>query len=201
MKARIRSIIAEKRAEFRDIFEACVDLLKWGKDGALSAHRRIEAFIGRMLEKPDPARFATKPPTFWREQKKSGKQELPKQPEAKGTKIYDEKGNAHAVALDFELFEKSAENAAYFEAQVLWSDVAANARDGETEITEADWWQMQHYSNKQRLSNLTLAKEIKKHWLLGKTSAQIAGDTTFSLDTVKKYVACFARAERHSPRR
>lgn len=67
LKARIRSIIAEKRAEFRDIFGACIDLLKWGKECALSAHRSIEAFIGRLLEKPDPARFAKKPPTWWNE--------------------------------------------------------------------------------------------------------------------------------------
>lgn len=195
---RLKRAAAQTRSDWRLIGTTLVELATDFRFTVRAAHRLIEAAIGRFLEKPDPKRFATEPPEWYRPKTTGGTMKVPKPPPVKGTEIKDEKGNARAVALDFELFEKE-ETPAYFEAEVLFPDVANNARAGEIEITPGEWYQMQHYSTKQRLSNLTLAKEIKRHWLLGKSSGQIATDTGYSLDTVKKYVACFTRAERASP--
>ena len=195
----IRNFARQTLQEWRDIADAIADVLRWIGRGFLAVHYRIDGAICALFEPKDPKRFAQKPGEYWHEKPKSGKKEVPKQEPVKGTKLHDEKGNARAVALDFDLMEQTEDRAAHFEAEVLWGEVAHIAKGGNSEITEAEWWQMQHYSKKQRLSNIAVAKEVKKHWLLGKTSAQIAADSGLLLDSVKKYVACFVRAEKHSP--
>lgn len=195
----LSAFIAERINEARDIWTAIVDISCWIGRGI---RRDMQGFYGdfrRLFQKKDPARFATKPPEFWRAKPKGGKQEVPKQEPLKGTKLADEKGNARAVALDFEMIEETDDRATHFEAEVLWGEVAHMAKGGESEISEREWYEMQHYSEKQRLSNLQVAKVAKRHWLLGKTAGQIADDSGLKLDSVKKYVACFVRAERHSP--
>lgn len=126
-------------------------------------------------------------------------QEVPKSEQPKGTKIVDEKGNARAIALNFLKHENDGENPTYFEAEVLWGDIAHKAtKTGVDAVTPADWYQMQHYSAKQRLSDIKAAEAIKPHWLKGFTAKQIAETTGYKEDLVKKYTTALSRAAKHS---
>ena len=195
----IRNFARQTLQEWRDIADAIADVLRWIGRGFLAVHYRIDGAICALFEPKDPTRWAETPPDFWRAKEKGGAKEVPKHEPVNGTKLQDEKGNARAVALNFEMVEETEDRATHFEAEVLWGEIAHMAKGGDSEINEREWWEMQNYSSKQRLSNLIVAKEVKKHWLLGKTSAQIADDSGLKLDSVKKYVACFTRAEKHSP--
>ena len=127
-------------------------------------------------------------------------QDVPKSEQPKGTKIVDEKGNARAIALNFLKHENDGENPTYFEAAVLWGDVAHKAtKTGVEAVTAADWHEMQHYSNKQRLSDIQAAEAIKPHWLKGLTAKAIAEITGYKEDLVKKYTTALSRAAKHSP--
>ncbi len=134
------------------------------------------------------------------EQPKIVVQEMPKAEHPKGTKIVDVEGNARAVALNFEMFENDGETPTHFEAEVLWGDVAHKAtKTGVGAVTPADWHEMQHYSTKQRLSDIQAAEAIKPLWLQGMTAKQIADKTGYKEDLVKKYTTAFGRAAKHSP--
>lgn len=126
-------------------------------------------------------------------------QDVPKSEQPKGTKIVDEKGNARAIALNFLKHENDGENPTYFEAEVLWGDVAHKAtKTGAEAVTPADWHEMQHYSTKQRLSDIQAAEAIKPHWLKGLTAKAIAEITGYKEDLVKKYTTAFGRAAKQS---
>lgn len=127
-------------------------------------------------------------------------QDVPKSEQPKGTKIVDEHGNARAIALDFLKYENDGENPTYFEAEVLWGDVAHKAtKTGVDAVTPADWYQMQHYSERQRLSDIKAAEAIKPHWLKGLAAKKIADLTGYKEDLVKKYTTAFGRAVKHYP--
>lgn len=199
-RTRIKEKIAVKREELRDIWSMGIVWL-WNdlRTNARAQFRRTENWIGELRTPPDQKRFATTPPAWWAEKKQGGSIEAPKTPNVKGTKIYDEKGNAKAVAMDLTMFENDGENPTHFEAEVLFSDIVNRARGGESEITPEERYEMHHYSANEKLTNEEDAKAIKKHWLLGKSGQQIADATGIKLSRVNKHTACFERAKKHSP--
>lgn len=130
----------------------------------------------------DPHRFAETPPDWWHSKAARSAQMLQngERPEAKE--------GGFAVGFDGSLIYSNGKTAAEIAG---WKDVGEGG-----EVTEYDYGEMLAYVPK--LTNVTLAKQIKPLWRKGKKYRDIAVLVGVSEQYVKYYCACFERANRTS---
>lgn len=174
----IRNFARQTLQEWRDIADAIADIAAWiwrgiRRDFAMFAHDFRSLFA-----KKDPRRFATKPPDWWH----------------KGANPVDvpdgEKSNAKEggfkVGWNGEWLLSEQQTAA--EARG-WDELQKEAK-----ITPAEYGEMLAHFPK--LTNVTLAGEIKSYWLQGKKYRDIATLCGCSEQYVKYFATCFERAKR-----
>ena len=128
----------------------------------------------------DPKRHATEPPNWWHGNAKPT--EIPEQEDY----LRPTQGG-FAVGFDGMLIYSKGETVAERKG---WRNV------GETDLTEQDYGEMLAYVPK--LTNTTLAKQIKPLWRQGKKPKDIALMVGCSESYAKHYVICFERSARAS---
>ena len=128
----------------------------------------------------DPKRHATEPPKWWHGNAKPV--EIPEQED-----YLQPTEGGFAVGFDGALIYSKGETPA---EQKGWKNV------GGTELTEQDYGEMLAYQP--RLTNTTLAKQIKPLWRQGKKPKDIALMVGCSESYVKHYCICFERSARAS---
>lgn len=126
----------------------------------------------------DPKRFAKEPPKWWHGTAQPA--EIPTQDE-----YFQPTEGGFAVGFDGALIYSKGETPAERKG---WKNV------GGTELTEQDYGEMIAYTPK--LTNTTLAKQIKPLWRQGKKARDIALMVGCSESYAKHYVICFERSER-----
>lgn len=129
---------------------------------------------------PDPKRFAKEPPAWWHDKAKPA--EIPPQDDY----LRPTEGG-FAVGFDGSLIYSKGETVAEKKG---WRNV------GGTDLTEQDYGEMLAYVP--RLTNTTLAKQIKPLWRQGKKPRDIALMVGCSESYAKHYVICFERSARAS---
>ena len=134
-------------------------------------------WTGREL---DPKRFAAEPPAWWHNT--AAPVEIPQQEDY----LRPTEGG-FAVGFDGQLIYSKGETVAERKG---WKNV------GGTELTEQDYGEMIVYVPK--LTNTTLAKQIKPLWRQGKKPREIALMVGCSESYAKHYVICFERSLRAS---
>lgn len=144
----------------------------------------IAQAVKDVLKSPpvDPTRWAETPPDWWHSKAVRSAQ-MPQngeRPEAKE--------GGFAVGFDGSLIYSNGKTAAEIAG---WKDVGEGG-----EVTEYDYGEMLAYVPK--LTNVTLAKQIKPLWRKGKKYRDIAVLVGVSEQYVKYYCACFERANRTS---
>ena len=128
----------------------------------------------------DPKRFAKEPPAWWHDRAKPA--EIPAQDDY----LRPTEGG-FAVGFDGALIYSKGETVAEKKG---WRNV------GGTDLTEQDYGEMLAYVP--RLTNTTLAKQIKPLWRQGKKPRDIALLLGCSESYAKHYVICFERSVRAS---
>ena len=128
----------------------------------------------------DPKRFAKEPPQWWHDRAKPV--EVPDQDDY----LRPTEGG-FAVGFDGALIYSKGETVAEKKG---WRNV------GGTDLTEQDYGEMLAYVP--RLTNTTLAKQIKPLWRQGKKPRDIALLLGCSESYAKHYVICFERSARAS---
>lgn len=128
----------------------------------------------------DPKRFAKTPPAWWHGTAEPA--EIPEQDD-----YFRPTEGGFAVGFDGALIYSKGETVAERKG---WKNV------GGTELTEQDYGEMIAYVPK--LTNTTLAKQIKPLWKQGKKPRDIALMVGCSESYAKHYVICFERAQRAS---
>ena len=128
----------------------------------------------------DPKRFAETPPKWWHGTAEPV--EIPEQDD-----YFRPTEGGFAVGFDGALIYSKGETPAERKG---WKNV------GGTELTEQDYGEMLAYQP--RLTNTTLAKQIKPLWKHGKKPREIALIVGCSESYAKHYVICFERAQRAS---
>ncbi len=131
-------------------------------------------------QEPDPKRFAKDPPAWWHDKAKPA--EIPPQDDY----LRPTEGG-FAVGFDGSLIYSKGETVAEKKG---WRNV------GGTDLTEQDYGEMLAYVP--RLTNTTLAKQIKPLWRQGKKPRDIALMVGCSESYAKHYVICFERSARAS---
>lgn len=132
------------------------------------------------VSEPDPKRFAKEPPAWWHDKAKPV--EVPEQDDY----LRPTEGG-FAVGFDGALIYSKGETVAEKKG---WRNV------GGTDLTEQDYGEMLAYVP--RLTNTTLAKQIKPLWRQGKKAKDIAILLGCSESYAKHYVICFERSVRAS---
>ena len=129
-----------------------------------------------MNRKPDPKRFAQNPPAWW----------------------YGVKSTPPVADDDFETYEGGT---------LMWDGAfthfpgqkqTTKTRLEKAGITPEEWGEMQAYrvsKSQTGLNNISLAGQIKRHWIVGKNAAQISALVGFNASTVRQYVICLERAK------
>lgn len=145
------------------------------KDGIAIAQAVRDVWNGPEL---DPKRFAETPPAWWHGNAKPV--EIPEQED-----YFQPTEGGFAVGFDGALIYSKGETPAERKG---WKNV------GGTELTEQDYGEMIAYTPK--LTNTTLAKQIKPLWRQGKKARDIALMVGCSESYAKHYVICFERSER-----
>lgn len=128
----------------------------------------------------DPKRHATEPPKWWHGNAKPV--EIPEQED-----YLQPTEGGFAVGFDGALIYSKGETPAERKG---WKNV------GGTELTEQDYGEMIAYIPK--LTNTTLAKQIKPLWRQGKKAKDIALMVGCSESYAKHYCICFERSARAS---
>lgn len=128
----------------------------------------------------DPKRHATEPPKWWHGNAKPV--EIPEQED-----YFKPTEGGFAVGFDGALIYSKGETPAERKG---WKNV------GGTELTEQDYGEMLAYQP--RLTNTTLAKQIKPLWRQGKKPKDIALMVGCSESYAKHYCICFERSARAS---
>lgn len=136
--------------------------------------RVIQEEINR---KPDPKRFAENPPAWW----------------------HGVKSTPPVADDDFEI-TVGGFAVGYDGALIYEKDQKRPAKDRleKAGITHEEWGEMQAYrvsKTQTGLNNITLAGQIKRHWLQGKNAAEISALVGFKSSTVRQYVICLDRAK------
>ena len=145
------------------------------RDGIAIAQAVRDVWNGPEL---DPKRFAEPPPKWWHGNAKPV--EIPEQED-----YFQPTEGGFAVGFDGALIYSTGETPAERKG---WKNV------GGTELTEQDYGEMIAYVPK--LTNTTLAKQIKPLWRQGKKARDIALMVGCSESYAKHYVICFERSER-----
>lgn len=128
----------------------------------------------------DPKRYAQNPPAWWHGN--APPQEIPEQED-----YLSNTEGGFAIGFDGALIYSKGETVAEKKG---WKNLAGTA------ITENDYGEMLAYVP--RLTNTTLAKQIKPLWRQGKKPKDIALMVGCSESYAKHYVICFERAARAS---
>lgn len=183
---RIREEAAEKAAEFRLICENILWLVNDLRVNIRAAHRNIEAFFGRLLEKPDPARFAVDPPVWFNDE------EVPPV-DVPETDFFEVRDGGFPNVFD----GKGLRYVPPASGTTIAQQRAYKAAEKQEIITPDEYGYMVKYrvSAKQTgLHNVTFAAQVKTYLKAGYGDKEIAIFTGKSESLVRQYRNCLEAA-------
>lgn len=182
--------IHEERAEIAQDWRLIGETLVWAFNDlrvtVRATHRQIEAFFERLLETPDPKRFAVEPPEWYHEE------DVPPV-EVPETDFFEVKDGGFANVYDGGGLRYEPPASGVTIAQQRAFKVAEN----QEVITPQEYGYMVKYkvSSKQTgLHNVTFAAQVKTYLKAGYSDKEIAVFTGKAESTVRQYRNCLEAA-------